>query len=123
LLIAGKRLSKVPEFFSNASPWHRVGDHAPPFFVIHGAMDSLAIVEEARGFVDRLKAVSQQPVVYAELPRAQHAFDQFLSIRTLNAVRGIARFGRWAFERSAAATDAHPDRPSDQASRSPTSSS
>jgi acetyl esterase/lipase len=124
VLVARTRASRTPNLFSNASPWHRVGDHAPPFFVIHGAMDTLAIVEEARGFVARLKEASQQPVIYAELPRAQHAFDQFLSIRTLNAVRGIARFGRWAYERSTGSvSDARPDRPSDQDSRSPTSPS
>ncbi|MEX2393185.1 MAG: alpha/beta hydrolase, partial [Actinomycetota bacterium] len=99
LLVAGTRLARSREVFEKGSPWHRVGEHAPPFFVIHGAMDSLAIVEEARGFVANLRMVSRKPVIYAELPRAQHAFDQFLSIRTLAAVRGIARFGIWAHDR------------------------
>ena len=85
--------------FEKGSPWHRVGEHAPPFFVIHGAMDTLALVDEARAFVERLRRTSREPVAYAELPRAQHAFDQFLSIRTIYTVRAIARFGDWAFKR------------------------
>ncbi len=97
--VAGKRLADDRGFFESISPWHRVGADAPPFFVIHGSMDTLAIVEEARGFVARLREVSMQPVIYAELPRTQHAFDQFLSIRTLYAVRAIARFGEWSHER------------------------
>jgi acetyl esterase/lipase len=97
--VARRRIAKDPAFFEAISPWHRVGAEAPPFFVIHGSMDTLALVEEARAFVARLREVSRQPVIYAELPRTQHAFDQFLSIRTLYAVRAIARFGEWAHER------------------------
>jgi acetyl esterase/lipase len=85
--------------FEQGSPWHRVGAHAPPFLIIHGAMDTLALVEEARAFAVRLRQASSEAVIYAELPRTQHAFDHFLSIRTLYAVRSIARFGEWAYER------------------------
>jgi hypothetical protein len=31
-------------------------------------------------------------VVYAELPRAQHGFDLFSSVRTLHTLRAIDRF-------------------------------
>jgi acetyl esterase/lipase len=114
------RRAKDASRFEQASPWHRVGPHAPPFLVIHGAMDTLAPVEEARAFAGRLREESREPVVYAELPRTQHAFDQFVSIRTLYAVRAVARFGAWAHARWLATRDARPGQPSGRAARSPT---
>ena len=39
-----------------------------------------------------LRETSERPVVYAELPRAQHGFDLFSSPRTLQTVRAIDRF-------------------------------
>jgi acetyl esterase/lipase len=108
------------EAFEHASPLLRAGPHAPPFFVIHGDQDLLALVHEARAFVKRLRAVSKEPVAYAELPGTQHAFDHFLSIRALYAVRAIARFGEWAWERFRSDAERAPSE--DRASRSPTSS-
>ena len=61
--------------WEQASPISHVGPDAPPFFVLHGTNDSLVPVEQARSFVDELRKASKQPVVYAELPGAQHAFD------------------------------------------------
>ena len=46
----------------------------------------------ARSFVARLRSSSQQPVVYAELPRAQHAFDVLPSVRAHRTVHAIERF-------------------------------
>jgi acetyl esterase/lipase len=87
-----KRLSDAPDEFAAASPVHRVHEGAPPFFVIHGAHDSLVPVTEARRFVERLRGVSKAPVVYAELPGAQHAFDVFPSIRSAHVTRAAERF-------------------------------
>ena len=75
-----------------ASPMSHVGPDAPPFFVLHGANDTVVPVEQARAFVDRLRDVSGQPVAYAELPRAQHAFDVLPSVRAHHAVRAVERF-------------------------------
>ena len=121
LVVVQQRLKDNRAVFEKGSPWHRVGPDAPPFLVIHGSMDTLALVDEARSFVQRLRAVSKEPVSYAELPRTQHAFDQFLSIRTIYTVRAIARFGEWAFERWRASGDARREQPRDQALPSPTS--
>ncbi|MEX2538608.1 MAG: alpha/beta hydrolase [Actinomycetota bacterium] len=118
--IVKRRLVTERDVFERGSPWHRVGSHAPPFFVIHGAMDSLALVEEARAFATRLREASREPVVYAELPGTQHAFDTFLSIRSLYAVRAIARFADWAYERWKV-SDARRELPSDRAAPSPKS--
>lgn len=70
---------------------------APPFFVLHGADDSLIPVQEARDFVDELRAVSKSPVAYAELPNAQHAFDIFASPRAHKSAEAVARFLSWVY--------------------------
>ena len=75
-----------------ASPIHWVSEAAPPTMVIHGTNDSLVPVEGARRMADALRAVSNQPVVYAELPYAQHAFDIYASLRTRHTVRAVERF-------------------------------
>jgi acetyl esterase/lipase len=87
-----KTLAEDPDLYRRSSPLSRVHADAPPFFVIHGTHDSLAPVEEARGFVARLRACSASPVAYAELPGAQHAFELFHSLRTRHVVRGVERF-------------------------------
>ena len=60
--------------------------------MIHGTHDALAYVEEARHFVEALRGVSANPVLYAELPGAQHAFDTFHSRRSAHAVDAVACF-------------------------------
>lgn len=78
--------------FASASPLDRVRPDAPPFLVLHGTIDTLAPVAEAREFVARLRAVSTQPVRYAELAGAQHGFDILPSPRTARAVEAVERF-------------------------------
>lgn len=58
------------------------------------------IVEDARHFVEQLRRVSSQPVVYAELPGAQHTFDLFHSLRFASVVAGIESFAGWALSRA-----------------------
>jgi acetyl esterase/lipase len=80
------------ELWENASPITRVSADAPPFLVIHGSHDSLVFVEEARHFVSSLREKSRNPVVYLELPGAQHAFDTFHSVRSSHAVHAVTSF-------------------------------
>jgi acetyl esterase/lipase len=80
------------ERWQEASPIDRVHADAPPFMVLHGTNDSLAFVEDARLFVRALRGVSHNPVVYAEIPGAQHAFDIFHSVRCQYAVQAVTRF-------------------------------
>lgn len=92
-----RQVMKVPfarhrEAYERASPMDRVTPGAPPFFVVHGANDSLVPVAEARRFVELLRDASRSPVAYAELPGAQHAFEVFRSLRTAHVVDAIARF-------------------------------
>jgi acetyl esterase/lipase len=82
----------VAEPFRVASPITHVSADAPPFFVLHGTNDSLVPLEQARSFAARLGEVSREPVVYAELPCAQHAFDIFGSARAAHAAVAVEQF-------------------------------
>lgn len=96
-LVLKKRFADDPDAYRRASPVSRVHPDAPPFFVVHGANDSLVPVAQARHFVARLRGVSKQPVCYAELPHAQHAFELFHSPRTAHVVRAVDRFLTWTW--------------------------
>jgi acetyl esterase/lipase len=84
---------------SRSSPLAYDGTHAPPFFVAHGDKDTLLLVETARVFVERLRSASSNPVVYAELPGAQHGFDRFHSLRFEKVVDAIEAFAAWVRSR------------------------
>jgi acetyl esterase/lipase len=92
--------------WDQASPVSRVSEQAPPFFVVHGSHDTLVPVGEARAFVRTLREKSKQPVAYAEIPYAQHAFELFPSVRTLHVVAGVGRFAAWLRSRDLAAARA-----------------
>jgi len=85
-------LEEDPKAFEKASPLHRVRPDAPPFFVVHGASDTLVPPEEARAFVKALRERSRALVAYAEIPDAQHAFELFPSVRSQLVRNGIERF-------------------------------
>lgn len=65
---------------------------APPMFVAHGDHDTNVPVEGARAFVQHVRAESTGPIVYAELPGGQHAFDLFASWRGAAVVDGVEAF-------------------------------
>ena len=75
-----------------ASPLDQVGPHAPPFLVVHGTHDSVVSLAEADQFVAALRATSGQPVAYAQIPGATHAFDVVYSVRTHRVINGVERF-------------------------------
>ena len=97
MVIMKRRFATAPEEYDKASPIYRVGNHAPPFFMLHGDRDSLAPVAGARHFRARLAEQSEHPVVYAELAGAQHAFEIFPSVRSTNAIFGVERFCAHAY--------------------------
>lgn len=84
--------------YHRASPLFRVHPDAPPFLIIHGDTDILASVEEARIFAAKLKETSKNPVAYAEIDGAQHAFDIFNSVRCEYAKLGIERFVNYIYD-------------------------
>ena len=91
-VVMQRALADHPADFARASPLDRLRPDAPPFLVVHGDIDTLAPVAEARAFVSALREISTQAVVYAELAGAQHAFDVFPSHRCARAVEAAARF-------------------------------
>jgi acetyl esterase/lipase len=91
-IVMKSSLKSAHQLWSDASPMSWVSADAPPMFVIHGANDSLAPVEQARSFVAMLRAESKSPVAYAELPGAQHAFEVFDSPRTIFSAGAVHRF-------------------------------
>ena len=94
-MIMKKKLEDDPEAFAKASPLDQVRpDRAPvpPFFVIHGDLDTLAPVADAREFVRLLRETSDAPVLYAEMQGAEHAFEVFPSFRTARVIEGVERF-------------------------------
>jgi acetyl esterase/lipase len=95
------RREELTEALRTASPITHVSADAPPFFVLHGRNDSLIPVEQARSFTARLREVSRQPVVYAEMPFAQHAFDIFGSARAAHAAVAVEQFLAEIYQRTA----------------------
>lgn len=90
--VVKRRQSRHPDLFRDASPIARVNSEAPPFLVLHGDSDVLIPVREARTFVERLRAISQNPVGYVELPGTGHGFDLTDGTRTSAAVHAIGLF-------------------------------
>ena len=78
-----------------SSPRAYVRRDAPPFFVVHGDNDSFIPAASAESFVDALRSVSTNPVVYAQLPGAQHSFDLLHSVRFDHVIDGIEAFTAW----------------------------
>jgi acetyl esterase/lipase len=86
------------------SPLSCDGTGAPPFFVAHGDQDSLIPVQAARLFARRLRSTSPSPVVYAELPGAQHGFDRFHSLRFDTVVNAVEAFAAWVMSNTKASS-------------------
>ncbi|OMC23452.1 alpha/beta hydrolase [Mycobacterium colombiense] len=95
--VVKKKFATHRDIYVDASPIRRLRADAPPFFVLHGHDDSLIPVGEAEEFVEELRAVSKNPVAYAELPHAQHAFDIFSSPRAHRSAEAVARFLSWVY--------------------------
>jgi acetyl esterase/lipase len=91
-VVVKRSQARHPEVFRAASPTERVHSFAPPFLAVHGSDDGLIPVAEARGFVDRLRSVSEAAVGYIELPGVGHGFDLVDGARTAPVVAAIGRF-------------------------------
>ncbi len=85
--------------YERASPISRITPDAPPFFVIHGQRDTLVPVAEARHFCAAFRRIARAPLVYAEIPGAQHAFELFPSLRAALVIHGVERFLAYAYSR------------------------
>jgi acetyl esterase/lipase len=112
--IVKQKMEDAPDVYRKASPIYRITPDAPPALIVHGDLDTLAPVEQARAFVDKLRATSRNPVVYVELRGTHHAFEVFNSIRTMHAIAGVDLFLAWLVN----AAHAEPSRPAASPSRS-----
>lgn len=106
-LVMGEPPHNAPENWAAYSPRDRITDDAPPMFVIHGDKDVLVPVSGARRFVELLRETSRQPVIYAELRGAQHAFEIFPSFRTVRTVEYVERFLHHIHAQYLAKSDEH----------------
>lgn len=104
-LVAKKTREEAPALYRAASPIDQVNRRAPPTLLIHGTNDTLAPTEESRRFAHALRAVSDQPVLLAEIDGAQHAFEIFHSVRGRYAVDAIAHFLNLMRDRAERARD------------------
>ena len=75
-------------YYGNLAPH---GD-MPPMLVVHGEKDIRTHLSDVRAFVERARAVSSHPVLYAELPGAHHDFDLFESIRSAAVNQAVEQF-------------------------------
>ena len=99
-------LEEIPDEYRKASPVDWVHSEAPPFFVIHGERDTLAPAEDARLFVNAFREKASAPIVYAEIPGAQHAFDLCHTPRSQAAIDGVERFLACLYSRYLASLEA-----------------
>jgi acetyl esterase/lipase len=75
-----------------SSPFDYAGRGSPPLLIVHGDQDTLTPARTARTLAERAHRASANPVVYVELPGAQHSFDLLASIRFEAVIDGIEAF-------------------------------
>lgn len=85
--------------YAKASPLYRIHANAPPFLLIHGSSDTLVPVAGARAFVARFTQITSSPITYIELPRTQHAFEVFPSLRSMQVIHGVERYLAYLYSR------------------------
>lgn len=83
--------------FKSASAIAQASEHnepasIPDCLLIHGTHDSLVDVRESRLLAEKLCQVSENKVIYAEIPGAQHAYNMFRSIRSELVLTEVTRF-------------------------------
>jgi acetyl esterase/lipase len=90
-LVLGVTPDKDPGAYVDASLMSHTGGrevHDTPFLVVHGTIDNLVPVEQARRFTTRLREAGGD-VTYVELAGAPHAFDVFHSTWEHASTTGI----------------------------------
>jgi acetyl esterase/lipase len=93
-----------PRLWDRASPIALVGPQSPPMFIAHGTHDSLIPVGEAAAFAAALREVSTNPVVFASLHGAQHAWELFNTPWTRHTVAAVHSFCESVYENRARQT-------------------
>jgi acetyl esterase/lipase len=79
-----------------SSPFDYAERGSAPLLIIHGDQDTFTPATTARALAEQARSTSAHPVVYVELPGAQHGFDLLSSIRFEAVVDGIEAFAAWS---------------------------
>jgi acetyl esterase/lipase len=77
---------------SLTSPFDYAERGSAPLLIVHGDQDTFTPATTARALAVLARSASPNPVVYVELPGAQHSFDLVASIRFEAVIDGIAAF-------------------------------
>ncbi len=91
-VVVKRKIASHPEIYRRASPIASTRADAPPFLVVHGSADTIIPVQQARDFVEKLRAESRSVVGYVELPGAGHGFDMTDGARTGSMATAIGLF-------------------------------
>ena len=75
-----------------SSPFDYAARRSAPLLIVHGDQDTFTSAGRARALAERARCASANPVVYVELPGAQHSFDLLSSIRFEAVIDGIEAF-------------------------------
>ena len=79
-----------PERWTLGSPVRLATADRPPFWVVHGADDSVIGPEVSRRLTAELGEAGGPPLTYVEVPGAQHGFDYFDGIRGAAVADAVA---------------------------------
>jgi acetyl esterase/lipase len=88
----GRYYGRGPDEDPVSDPFALTAEHAPPIFLVHGDHDTYTSVEAARDLAVHLRQTAPVPVLYAELPGAQHGFDILASERFEAVTAAVVRF-------------------------------
>ncbi len=80
----------------SSSPALLARPDAPPMLIVHGGNDTAIPVSSAQAVAAVIRRASRSPVVFVELPQAQHSFDLFASVRSRTVAAGVEAFLDWA---------------------------
>jgi acetyl esterase/lipase len=75
-----------------SSPFDYAERGSAPLLIVHGDQDTFTSAHTARALAEKARSASTNPVVYVELPGAQHSFDLLFSIRLEAVIDGIEAF-------------------------------
>jgi acetyl esterase/lipase len=75
-----------------SSPFDYADRGSAPLLIVHGGQDTFTPASQARALAERARRATTGPVVYVELPGAQHSFDLLSSIRLEAVIDGVEAF-------------------------------
>lgn len=87
------------KFLAEHSPRFRIKESGVPFLVVHGDIDTLTPVQNARDFVHEFRNNCRSPISYLEVPGGHHCFHLISSPRSWYATIATAAWLNYNFGR------------------------